>query len=261
MKQKIEESKKFVIKNLKWLILLMGVILFLAMVEDIFDQEIMKLDILGYQFISNFLISDFITPIAKIITRLGGAMVLIALTILFLIVIKNKKIGVSIAINLIIVTILNNLLKRIVQRPRPTEFRMIQETGYSFPSGHSMISMAFYGYFIYLIYKNIKDKKLKWGLIAGLSILIITIGTSRIYLGVHYTSDVLAGFTIAVSYLIAYTSLIKRFIRKEEVWESFVIKIKKKIIENFSIIFFVFKNQAFEKNKKKLLNNPRENFT
>lgn len=215
MKQKIEQSKKIIIKNVKWLILLIGVILFLAIVEDLFDQEIVKLDAFWY-YIFKFLISDFVTPIAKIITRLGGATALIALTILFLIVIKNKKIGISIATNLVIITILNVLLKNIVQRPRPTEFRMIEETGYSFPSGHSMVSMAFYGYLIYLIYKNIKNKKLKWGLIVLLSILIVAIGTSRIYLGVHYTSDVLAGFAISVSYLVVYTSISKRFIQKGE---------------------------------------------
>ena len=50
------------------------------------------------------------------------------------------------------------MIKRILQRPRPTEYRIIEETGYSFPSGHSMVSMAFYGYLIYLIYKYINNK-------------------------------------------------------------------------------------------------------
>jgi len=216
MKQKIEAGKKFVTKNLKWFIVFIGVIIFLFIVEDIFDKEIVKLDATGYQFISNFLISDFTTLMAKIITRLGGATVLITLTIVFLVLIKNKKIGISIVTNLGIITLLNVLLKNIVQRPRPTEFRMIQETGYSFPSGHSMVSMAFYGYLIYLIYHEIKNKKLKWTLIVLLSILIVTIGTSRIYLGVHYTSDVLAGFAISVSYLVVYTSVSKRFMLKGE---------------------------------------------
>lgn len=101
------------------------------------------------------------------------------------------------------------MLKHIVQRPRPTEFRIIDETGYSFPSGHSMVSAAFYGFLIYLIYKNVKNKYLKWGIIILLSIIVITIGISRIYLGVHYTSDVLAGYLISISYLIIFTSIIK----------------------------------------------------
>lgn len=76
-----------------------------------------------------------------------------------------------------------------------------------------MVSMAFYGYLIYLIYKYIKNKYLKYTLITILSALIIIIGTSRIYLGVHYTSDVIAGFLISISYLVVYTSLTKRFIQ------------------------------------------------
>ena len=169
-------------------------------------------DIIGYEIISKFLISDFVTPIAKFITNFGGAIFLIVLTIVLFIVIKNKKIGVSIFSNLVIVTILNQLLKGILQRPRPTEYRIIEETGYSFPSGHSMISMAFYGYLIYLIYKYVKNKYIKWISIVVLSLLICTIGISRIYLGVHYTSDVLGGFLISISYLVIFISAVNKFI-------------------------------------------------
>ena len=115
-----------------------------------------------------------------------------------------------------VITILNQILKRILQRPRPTEFRIIEETGYSFPSGHSMVSMAFYGYLIYLIYKYAKNKYIKWALITLLSILICSIGISRIYLGVHYTSDVLGGFLISVSYLIIYISFVNRFLIEDK---------------------------------------------
>lgn len=216
MKQKIKKVKQFIIKNLKWIILFICVIIFLELAEDVFEKEIMKGDIIGYQFISTYLMSDWITPIAKLVTNLGGATILITLTIILLITIKEKKIGFSIAANLIIVTGLNVLLKNIVQRPRPTEYRLISENGYSFPSGHSMVSMAFYGFLIYLIYKKIENKKLKWGLITFLGILIISIGISRIYLGVHYTSDVLAGFTISISYLILYTSIIKKWCLERE---------------------------------------------
>ena len=216
MRRKIKKISDFTMKNLKWIILFLGIILFLAIVEDVFDQEIRKVDMLGYQLVSTFLISDLITPFAKLITNLGGAITLLSITIILLLGLKNKKIGLLVALNLLISTGLNLLLKNIVQRPRPNEFRLIDETGYSFPSGHSMVSMAFYGFLIYLIYKFVKSKRLKWILIIILSALIITIGISRIYLGVHYTSDVLAGFTISVSYLVIYTSIVKKFIGKRE---------------------------------------------
>ena len=204
--------KDFLNKNLKWIILFICLIGFLALAEDVFHKEIMNGDIIGYKIVSTFLISDFATPIAKFITNFGGAIFLIGLTVLLIILIKNKKIGLSIFANLVVITGLNQLLKRILQRPRPTEFRIVEETGYSFPSGHSMVSMAFYGYLIYLIYKYVKNKYIKWSLIVLLSCLIVGIGTSRIYLGVHYTSDVLGGFLISVSYLVIYISAVNKFL-------------------------------------------------
>ena len=207
-----EKVKDFIVKNLKWIILFICLVGFLALAEDVFHKEIMNGDIIGYKLVSTFLISDFATPIAKFITNFGGAIFLIIATIILFILIKNKKIGFSIISNLVIVTILNQLLKNILQRPRPNEFRIIEETGFSFPSGHSMASMAFYGYLIYLIYKYVKNKYLKWTLIVLLSILICTIGISRIYLGVHYTSDILGGFLISISYLVIYISAVNKFL-------------------------------------------------
>lgn len=209
MKEKIKE---FIIKKWKWIVLFICLIGFLALAEDVFHKEIMNGDIIGYKMVSTFLISDFATPIAKFVTNFGGAIFLIVLTVLLVTIIKNKKIGLSIFANLIIVTILNQLLKRVLQRPRPTEYRIIEETGYSFPSGHSMVSMALYGYLIYLIYKYVENKYVKWILISLLSVLICLIGISRIYLGVHYTSDVLGGLLISISYLVIYISAVNKFL-------------------------------------------------
>ena len=211
-----ETIKEFIVKNIKWIILFICLIGFLALAEDVFNKEIMNGDIIGYKMVSTFLISDFATPIAKFVTNFGGAIFLIVLTVLLVTIIKNKKIGLSIFANLTIVTILNQLLKRVLQRPRPTEYRIIEETGYSFPSGHSMVSMALYGYLIYLIYKYVENKYVKWILISLLSVLICLIGISRIYLGVHYTSDVLGGFLISISYLVIYISAVNKFLIEKE---------------------------------------------
>lgn len=215
MKKNLTKVKDFGIKNIKWIILFFLLIITLMIVEDVFEDEIMKLDTIGYNLISN-IINPSITPIAIVITSIGGAIVIVALAIDVLILVKNRKISFSIILNLVIATILNIILKNIVQRPRPDEYRLITETGYSFPSGHSMVSMAFYGYFIYLTFKYLKNKKLKVLLITFLSILIILIGITRIYLGVHYTSDVIAGFLISICYLIIYTSLVKKYILEKE---------------------------------------------
>ena len=204
------KTKEVIEKNIKWIALFICLVLIIGIVIDVLNKEIYKLDVVGYEFISEHLISDNLTPIAKAITQLGGVIGLIGLATILSIAIKNKKISLLIWITLGISALLHQILKYIIQRPRPTEYRIIDESGYSFPSGHSMVSAAFYGLLIYLIYKKIKNKYIKFALIAILTLLIILIGTSRIYLGVHYTSDVLAGFLISISYLIIFTNFIKK---------------------------------------------------
>ena len=211
-----ENVIKFIKNNWRWMLLFICLIGFLALAEDVFHQEIMNGDIVGYDIVSKLFKFNVSTPIAKFITNFGGAIFVISLTTILFFVIKDKKIGISIITNLGIVTILNQIIKFIMQRPRPTEFRIIEETGYSFPSGHSMVSLAFYGYLIYLIYKHVKNKYIKWISISLLSILICLIGISRIYLGVHYTSDVLGGFLISISYLVIYISAVNKFLVEDK---------------------------------------------
>lgn len=207
-----ENVIKFIKNNWRWMLLFICLIGFLALAEDVFHQEIMNGDIVGYDIVSKLFKFNVSTPIAKFMTNFGGAIFVISLTTILFFVIKDKKIGISIITNLGIVTILNQIIKFIMQRPRPTKFRIIEETGYSFPSGHSMVSLAFYGYLIYLIYKYVNNKHLKRTLIIILSVLICIIGVSRIYLGVHYTSDVLGGFLISFAYLIIYIELVNKFV-------------------------------------------------
>lgn len=145
-----------------------------------------------------------VTGVMMFISHLGSAVTLITLSIAFVFLIKNKKHSKLIILNLILVFILNRLLKVIIARPRPNILRIVQETGYSFPSGHSMISMGFYGLLIYLAYRNIKNKKRKYPLIIFLALLILLIGISRIYLGVHYATDVIGGFVIGFIYLVVF---------------------------------------------------------
>ena len=210
-----EKLKKFTKKYYKAIIVFICLLITMETVYSLFSQEVMKRDVVGYKLISKYLISDVTLPIAKFITNFGGVigLTLIGIIVCTILVIKKKKLmGCLVLLNLAVSGALNQALKRIVQRPRPTEYRLIEENGYSFPSGHSMVSAAFYGFFIYLIFKNVKNKYIKWGSITLLSILIILIGTSRIYLGVHYTSDVLAGFVISISYLVIFTSIVNDYL-------------------------------------------------
>lgn len=86
---------------------------------------------------------------------------------------------------------------------------LVQEKGYSFPSGHSFVAVAFYGFLIYLIITSNWNKKVKIVSSLFLTVLILLIGISRIYLGVHYPSDVTAGFIGGTIYLIIFIEIIK----------------------------------------------------
>lgn len=147
--------------------------------------------------------STTLTNIFKIITNFGGSTCLLIVSTILFILIKNKKISINIVLNLFIIFLLNQLAKNIFLRERPIGINLIDETGYSYPSGHSMVSLAYYGYLIYLINKTNIKKIIKIISIIILSTLIVSIGISRIYIGVHYLTDIIGGFLLAIIYLLS----------------------------------------------------------
>lgn len=204
---------KFIRKNAKWIVMLVCAVLFLWIVDNIFENDIDKFDYMIYSMIS-ISMHPITTTFFKIITYFGDWMIIIPVCIICVIFLKEKRYKYLVASNLAIIFILNQVLKMVFNRPRPVENRLIEASGYSFPSGHSMVSMAFYGLLIYLAYKNIKNKKIKYAICIGLTLLIVLIGISRIYLGVHYASDVAGGFLLSIAYLIVFTQITKE---KQEV--------------------------------------------
>mgnify|MGYP004496714103 CR=1 FL=1 len=206
----------FLKKNLKWIVSLITLIMFIAIVRNIYANEIASFDNFYYGYISK-LISDQMTFFVKVITNLGSAYALISIAVLMLLIPKKKIYGVLTSINLVAIFLLNLLLKYIFTRPRPTDINLIKELGYSFPSAHAMVGTAFYGFLIYLIWQlNIKNKQ-KWFYSILLGILIILICITRIYLGVHFASDVFGGFLISISYLVLFTSIIKKYLPNKKV--------------------------------------------
>ena len=97
--------------------------------EDVFTKEVMQIDNIGYGFISEYIISNKLTPFIKIIINFGGAIVLCVITVLSVIFIKNRKMGFSVLVNLCSVSFLNIILKMIIQRPRPEGYRLVYESG------------------------------------------------------------------------------------------------------------------------------------
>ena len=111
--------------------------------------------------------------------------------------------------NLTCAFLTNEITKSIFTRSRPIGINLIDETGFSYPSGHSMVSLSFYGFITYLLLKNCKNNLIKTIIIISSIILISLVGFSRIYLGVHYLSDVIGGFLLATIYLNLYINIIK----------------------------------------------------
>lgn len=213
----MEKTIRILRKNLKWIILFICTILFLSILENLFETEKLKMDILIYQIVVENMRIDILTSLFKIITNLGGAYFLIAIAVISLVIVKRKRVGLLITLNLGIATVLNLVIKNIIERPRPIGYRLIDETGYSFPSGHSMVSMAFYGFLIYMISKKVKNKTIRNISCILIGILIPLIGFSRIYLGVHYASDVFGGFLVGMAYLILFVTVTKSILEEQKV--------------------------------------------
>lgn len=150
-------------------------------------------------------ISPLLTGIMKVLTFLGsvkwiGTVVLISA--LWLFIKKKWSLGWFILLSSGMGSVFNIILKNIFKRQRPDIHRLISETGYSFPSGHSMGSFIFYGALLYMIIHYTRNKRRQT--LAGIiiALLIFFIGLSRIYLGVHYPSDIIGGYTAGGAWLI-----------------------------------------------------------
>lgn len=201
-------------KKFNIFIVVLCLILFSVICYGVLSYDSLVIDTKVYSFIADNLMSDGITSVLKVITELGGvAFIVLAGVLIFMFC---KKIRWFVTFDLVGVTVINQAIKHIVRRPRPNVLRLVEEDGYSFPSGHSMVSMAFYGIIIYLVYKNVTNKYLKWTLITLLSLLILSIGFSRIYVGVHYFTDVVGGFLLGLAYLIIYINIYNKKVGKNE---------------------------------------------
>lgn len=122
---------------------------------------------------------------------------------------KKKTHAFSTAAILIVSTLINNVIKLIIRRPRP-EYISVVEHSFSYPSGHTMASATLYGFLIYLIIKSNMPKHYKVIYSGVLGLLIFLVGTSRIYLGAHFFSDVFGGWLLSAMLLVIFDEINKK---------------------------------------------------
>lgn len=187
------------------IILLLGVVLIAP--NNLIDQQIMK------QALNK---EGIFYSVFYYLTFLGSRTILIPFVIIgsLYLYYKTKKISYSLIFmsGTLLSYVLNEFIKSIIKRDRPSIVEQVHAVGYSFPSGHAMISTVCYGIFTYFLLKTITKKKYKNLIILLTGLLIVLIGYSRLALNVHYLTDVIGGYLIGALFIIVYLEIAKRMI-------------------------------------------------
>lgn len=192
---------------------LISLFIFFELVEDSMGK--LQMDI----YAANFFLSirtNFLTSLFKTITSTGNFLFIFIMTITIMFVllfIKKRKDSLFFGFGIVGIWLFNEVLKLIFKRPRPSGLHLVTAHGYSFPSGHSMIFMGFSLFVIYYLIRNLKSTWKRSVLSLILIIYSIMVGLSRVYLGVHYLSDVLAGWIAAVLWALTWI-IIYRILNK-----------------------------------------------
>lgn len=215
--EKNEKIKRKKVLNKKLLFAAISFILFIILTILVLTKVTNNLDSSVESYIISIR-SNSITNFMTIITNIGSSYALISLTILVILIaiIKQKKLPLNTMINLISVFIISQIFKFIIHRPRPTGIFLTHASGYSYPSGHTMVSFAFFAFIACSLSEKIKNKALKLLINILTIITIILIGFSRIYLGVHYLTDVIAAYLLGFSYLMIFLNIRANIIKKRQ---------------------------------------------
>ncbi len=169
-----------------------------------------------------------LTTVMRFFTYVGStkAAVIISLVALYLLyrVEKDRSELILFVIVVAGTPILVSILKNFFQRARPEFHRLIEIGGYSFPSGHSMNALAIYGMITFLFWRHIPTRLGRTVLILSSCVFILMIGTSRVYLGVHYPSDVIGGYLASGFWLSSVIWVYQRY--KERRYERLTLSKK-----------------------------------
>ncbi|MCG1020197.1 phosphatase PAP2 family protein [Sutcliffiella horikoshii] len=186
-------------------LMITATVVFFELAEDVWEQEKFKFDSVIMDYLQS-VESTTLTNVFKMITETGSVWWITAasiFTVLFLWLRKRDVLGVL----FFVLAIAGGgsfifVLKYFFQRERPSLAPEYDGNGYSFPSGHALGSFILYGFIIYLIGREKRFFKVRMLAIALLSLLIISVGLSRVYLQVHFPSDILAGYAVGLIWLI-----------------------------------------------------------
>lgn len=139
------------------------------------------------------------------LTELGSTPVvstLVVVTVVGFLVVRWKRAAILLSCDLVVASVLNTFLKDVFHRPRPQPFFGIPPPHtYSFPSGHALFSICFYGMLAALLSARLERPLARALVWIFATLLALGIGFSRVYLGVHYPSDVLGGWALAVAWV------------------------------------------------------------
>ena len=202
--------KKILKDNLIFLVLLIVLLLLSISGKMFFYDEILKFDISISDFFQLNLVNDNNTSFMKVITFFGDAIAFIIIIVCSFIFLKNKSYSFYMMVNLLWTFLISVIFKNIIMRERPMISLIEKPSDFSFPSGHTMCAVAFYGFIIYLLVKNVKNYFLKWLIVFAFSMLIIFVGISRIYLNVHYFTDVVGGALLGLICLFMMINIYKK---------------------------------------------------
>ncbi|MCR1961792.1 PAP2 family protein [Thomasclavelia cocleata] len=187
------------IKNYRKWLFLGPLLLFIFDYYLIQNDIIRPLDMLIYQRL-NSLESPVVTKAVIMITQLGSFMGIMGM--ILCIFIYNKKYALNCLVISFLQQIINRVLKFVVKRPRPDVIHLIEETNYSFPSGHAMAISCLYAMIIVYLYRS--NFTFRYLLICLCIIVIVVVDLSRVYLGVHYFSDVAGGTLLSLSLVLFF---------------------------------------------------------
>ncbi len=188
--------------------------LFMLVAHFIENGKIESFDLSIIHFIQG-LETSFLTIVLKTFTWMGSAYGVIPITIAICAVLffglRQRNESVFFALSIASTISLNELLKLYFRRDRPELYRLMEIGGFSFPSGHTMMAFSLYGMIIIIFWRSLKKKSSRILLILFAMMMAFTIAISRIYVGVHFPSDIVGGILASTCWITFITFLFYLF--------------------------------------------------